>query len=210
MKWLFLILFLSSKVFCGGAVGNGGGFAKCIDLKLYSYDYLLTFKVMNFGGDYVTFKVEDYLGRISFELKRLREPLSGEFDQYVSSLFKQVSGSQYQWFSQQNLPLMWEPELDQNLPNGCKQRKQAVYYFAPFAGVSYSSYKYDPYLIKQVLQQKNGALQVSYLIVHEWLWNLFDRGSFMKLAIFNKLLHSNDLSRINSLEFSKYKPNVKK
>lgn len=206
MRWIFLILIFSLKVYAGGAVGNGGGFAQCAHQKLYSYDYLLTLKYSAFKEDYHALKVEEHLERISSELKRLQDPLSAEFDLYVRSLFQQVPGARYQWFAKENLPLMWEPDLDQNLPSGCKRRVQAVYYFAPFSGVPYASYKYDPDLLRQVSNQEGGALQISYLVVHEWLWNFFDRSDFIKLAIFNKLLHSETLSDMGSRDFSKYKP----
>ena len=210
MKWLFLMFIFVPKAYSGGAVGNGGGFAKCSDQNLYSYDYLLTLKSHNFGIDKQVSDVWASLEHISLELKRLRDPLSLEFDLYIRSLFQQVRGAKYQWFSQKNLPLMWEPDLDQNLPNGCKKRMQAVYYFAPFSGVTYASYKYDPDLISQVSNQTNGALQVSYLVVHEWLWNFYDRAGFMKLAIFNRLLHSDSLNGMSFQEFSKYKSDVQK
>lgn len=207
MKWLFVILIFIPKAFCdGGAVGNGGGFALCTDKKLYSYDYILTLKVQDFRGDYQAPSFKEHLARISSELKRLKDPLSVEFDLYIQSLFQQTSGAKYQWFYQKNLPLMWEPDLDENMPANCKKRFQAVYYFAPFAAIKYTSYKYDLDLIKLVSNQANGGIQVSYLLVHEWLWNFYDRSNFMKLAVFNKLLHSNGLSFITPLEFSKYKP----
>lgn len=192
--------------FAGQEVGNGGGFAQCADRNLYSYDYLLTLNSLGFKEDYKAVKAEDYFARISSELKRLKDPLSVDFDLYIESLFQDTIGAKYQWLAKTNLHLMWEPELDQRLPVECRRRIQAVYYFAPFPGVPHATYKYDPDLIQQVANQNDGALQVSYLMVHEWLWNFFDRSDLMRLAAFNRLLHSEALSSMSLQDFYKHRP----
>lgn len=206
MKILFVILIFATKSHAGGAVGNGGGFARCGDQKLYFYDYLVARQLQDFGGDFEASQLEEYLERISYELKRLDKPLSVEFNLYLKSLFKQFPGSPYQWFPQKNLRLMWEPDLYSSLPDSCQDRIQAVYFFPPFLGIAYTSYKFDSDIISQVLRQPSGALQVSYLVTHEWLWNFFERKDFMKLVTLNKLLNSKRLSQMSPPEFSKYKP----
>lgn len=190
----------------GNGVANGGGFARCADQKYYAYDYLITMELQEFGEHHLVADVRSNLLHISSELKRMKDPLALEFDLFLELMFTQKAGAKYQWFKRTNLTLMWEPGLEEILPVSCRQRKQAVYFTAPFLGMPYSAYDYDPQFISQVLSQENGPLQVSYLWVHEWLWNFFPRVDFMKLATFNRLLHSKRLSAMTIGEFVKHRP----
>ncbi len=198
---IIIILLLSGRVFAGGAVGNGGGFAYCHQ-RFYAYDYLLTLN-HSFGRDVSIVNLNQSIQYIAFHLQRLNDPLSSEFSEFFSTIYTQIPGKKFMWFQQKNLRLMYEPDLENQLPSECRQRRQAVYYFAPFAGVPYASYKYDPDLISLVQAHSEGALQVSYLWVHEWLWNHFSRDNFMALAKFNRLLHSKGFSKITKEEYAK-------
>lgn len=203
---LFLVFSLSRPiVFAGGnGVGNGGGFALCEDQQFYAYDYLLTLDQQTLGRDVPVDDVQTSLLQIVSQLKRLEDSLAQQLEFYISLMFKQTPGAPYQWFERQNLQLMWEPDLALALPKSCPLRKQAVYFYASFAGLPYSSYTYDPALIQNILGQKNGALQISYLWVHEWLWNYFDRVDFKKIALLNRLLHSEKLLSMSKEEFEKW------
>ena len=198
---IFITLLLSMKAFAGGAVGNGGGFVPC-NQKLYSYDYLMT-STQSFGRDIPVINLIQSAQYIAANLQRLNDPLAQEFIEFFSILYTQIPGKKFRWFQQKDLRLMYEPDLEKLLPVGCRSRKQAVYFFPPFAGVPYSSYKYDPDLISLVQSQPEGVLQVSYLWVHEWLWNHFSRDNFLALAQFNRLLHSERLNTITQSEYSK-------
>jgi hypothetical protein len=205
-----LMLPWSSSYAGGNGVGNGGGFALCANHQLYSYDYLLTANSSVFGRDVLVPSLQASLLRISSQLKRLRDPLAQQFDLYISLMYTQTPKAPYQWFPRQNLRLMYDPDLESALPKSCPLRKQAVYFTAPFMGVPYSSYAYDPSLIQLVSNQKNGALQVSYLWVHEWLWNYFDASDFMRLAVFNRLLHSEKLDTVSIEEYAKLRFGITK
>lgn len=194
----------------GNGVGNGGGFAICSDQKAYSYDYVVTKNYQAPWADSVTPDLQSSLENIASSLKRLQDPLADDFELFVVSLFNQSVGAKYQWLPRNGLPLLWEPDLDRYLPQQCRNRRQAVYFFAAIPGVPHVSYTFDPALIQQVLAQENGAHQVSYLVVHEWLWNFFPREQYIKLAIFNRLLHSAELSQMSQSEFLKYRPAVLK
>jgi hypothetical protein len=188
----------------GGAVGNGGGFSLCADKKMYSYDYLLTLQ-NPFGTSRTGMPLNEQLQFIGRQLIRLEEPFAAEFKEFISIIYTETVGKPFQWFVRRNLNLLWEPDLTPALPAECRVRKQAVYYFAPFGGVKYASYTYDPDLISLVQSQPEGDLQVSYLWVHEWLWNHFTRITFQQLAAFNRLLHSEALSSMNPSEYSEWR-----
>ncbi len=53
--------------------------------------------------------------------------------------------------------------------------------------LSSTTYYYDPLLIEKL---KNKELQISMLVVHEWLWDLFEAHQSKRLRIANRLLHS--------------------
>lgn len=196
---LFVLMLLSSHAFAGGDVGNGGGFAKC-GSTFYQYDFLLT-NQMNSDG--VNLSFQSLAPVISQQLRRFNDPLARDFDLFVNEMFTQTSGNPYQWFVRSNLGLMYEPGM--TLPSQCTQRKQAVYYFAP-GGVPYATYAYDPAVISLVQGQPNGNLQISYLWMHEWLWNHFSRNDFMALARFNQLLHSSGLASMSTTEYNSIRP----
>lgn len=200
-----LILFSALKTFAGGAVGNSGGFAYCNNnQRLYAYDYLLTLN-HPFGRDIPVEDLNKSIQYIAFHLKRLNDPLLGEFTDFFSLIYTQNPGKKFQWFQQKNLRIMLQLDLEKLLPAQCQVRKQAAYFFPPFAGVPYSSYKYDPDLLTTVQAQPGGALQVSYLWVHEWLWNHFSSDNFLKLAQLNRLFHSEKLSTISPAEYNQFR-----
>ncbi len=179
VKILFaVIIFSTLNAFAGGAVGNGGGFAYCShNQRLFAYDYLLTLN-HSFGRDIPAADMNKSIQYIASHLQRLNDPLIKEFLEFFSIIYTQTAGKKFLWFQQKNLRLMLELDLEKLLPSQCRARKQAAYFFAPFAGVPYSSYKYDPDLLASVQAQLQGPLQVSYLWVHEWLWNYFSQDNF--------------------------------
>lgn len=209
IKITLVVLFFTMNAFAlGGAVGNGGGFAYCSNnQKWYAYDYLITLN-HQMGRDIPVSDLSKSIQYIAFHLQRLNEPLLKEFVEFFAIIYTRVPGKKFQWVQQKDLRLMYEPDLETLLPLQCRSRKQAVYFFPPFSGVTYSSYKYDPDLFTLVQSQPEGPLQVSYTWVHEWLWNHFSREQFLDLARFNRLLHSEKLSSISPAEYSKYRPQL--
>ncbi len=210
MTFIFLSTFFCLEItqarVNGGDVGNGGGFAQCSDKKYYSYDYLMTLNGSH-GEEDVSISFREFATVIGAQLKRLKDPLAADFETFIATMFTQNTGAKYQWFSRSQLPLMWEPDIESNLPLNCRKRVQAVYYFAP-GGVSYASYTYDPKVIAMLQAQSNANLQLSFLWVHEWLWNHFSRGDFKKLALFNRLLHSHRFLSMSSSEYYSLRPGL--
>ncbi len=203
----FLICLLNSGTANGGhTVGNSGGFARCSsDLKLYSYDYLLI-EAQIFGGDRPIESADQSMETIAAELFRLDPVLATSLQDFRTYLFKALPEAPFIWLPRSApLPLMWEPDLDENLPAGCLERFQAIYFFAPVPGLPGTRYAYYEPLIDQVRAQSQGELQISYLLVHEWLWNYFPRRKLMASAKFNRLLHSLRLESMSPNQFLELK-----
>jgi hypothetical protein len=199
---LILVYFLISPTWSAQEIGNGGGFVLCKDNNYYQYDYAFTFK-NPFGPAPTGLNFNQRIQFISFHLKRLGDPLLNSFNEFMSSLYTQNVGKKHKWFKVGTLPLMWEPDLETYLPKECKPRKQAVVFFAAFNQIPYSSYKYDGPLLQRIEAQPEGSLQTSYLWVHEWLWNYFERTEFIKLAQLNRLLNSQLLGTITPQNYQK-------
>ena len=201
-KYILILFLFSQQIYAtvGQEIGNGGGFARCADGKYYSYDYILSAK-SSFGSIQTGLNLNQRLQQISKNLHRLNEPLVKEFDEYMYLLFQQIPKSKFQWLPQQNLQMVWDPDLDRQLPLQCKTRKQAVVFMSGGAQLPYVGYYFDPVIIQQVRSQPEGDLQVSFLSVHEWLWNYFLRPNFLKLAYFNRLLHSDKLGSMTQQEY---------
>jgi hypothetical protein len=198
MNLLLEIFFYGVYAFSGGVVGNGGGFALCRsenNIQYFSYDLLLNIKneptTQELTKTYNTdLTWQESLNWISDRLEKLDKPMADNFKNFVSSIYTSQAKSQYHWIEAQDLPLMWEPELEDLLPNSCKTRKQAIYYFEPDEKNPYSTYNYDAQFITRVLSQPQGQLQISFLMVHEWLWSYYSRAKYLDLARMNRLLHS--------------------
>lgn len=198
-----LIVMLSFKLHAGQEIGNGGGFCLFSDRNYYMYDQIITTK-NPFGESRKGLTYAQNLQIIRTQLARLHEPHVKEFDLFITTLFTQKKGNLFQWLSRTNLPLMWEPDLETLLPRQCLQRRQAAMYFqspSNFGGTI--AIGFDAPLLAQIQNQPDGGLQLSYLIVHEWLWHFFSRTTYEKMATYNRLLQSQMLNTISEQEYQK-------
>jgi len=210
IKFIFIIFLIGNRAGAvGGAVGNGGGFSICKDGKYYAFDYLITMKSKYLIAEQNSDLLQ-HLKNIEKEFLRLKDPLAPDFSLFIQSLFKQIPKAKYQWFERKSLPVLFDPDLELLLPSHCKKRIQAVIFFPPHPLQPYSSYGYVGPLIQQVLQQRGGALQVSFLLIHEWLWNFFPRQSFQNLAWFNRLLNSDALKTLDHAQYIKIRSQLLK
>lgn len=209
LSLIVVVLIAASGAHAGQEVGNAGGFALCTDGKYYSYDYLISEK-NTFGPLRTGMSSHQHLTYIRSQLVRLQDPMLIGFDEFMSSMFTQDPRKKFQWFMRTNLPLLYEPGLTQLLPPNCKTRKQAAYFFGALQGKVSASYSYDLPFLKQVEAQPDGGLQVSFLLVHEWLWNYFPPQKFDHLAMFNRFLHTQALSQITKTQFNAIKEQLLK
>lgn len=203
-KYFFLITFYSMFAQAGQEIGNGGKFVQCSDRQFYSYDYIATVN-NSFGEINPQLNIQQRVQQIIRNLQRLNDPLGIQLQEFMSLLYQQIPKKKYQWFPQTNLQYMWDPEVDKLLPAHCNVKKQAALFVPPYKDIPYISYIYDPGIMAQVQSQRFGDIQVSMLWVHEWLWNYFPKSKFLKLAYFNRLLHSEKMNSITALEYNKIK-----
>lgn len=212
MRIVLLCLFIASQnALAGWYVGNGGDAIECFpgtDNNLngiYSLDYILT--LQDPKGDDGMASVKSWQASSDRLLKILTEKvptLSASFRDFSRLLYNKD-------FSK---PRVWEPapfglvKLDDQriasvLPSNCRaangefQIMQAVIrLFEDFAGTNrgHYVYKYFPEVLKRLEEQS--PLQLSFLLVHEWLWDVSHNVDRNRRV--NRFLHSREIETMSA------------
>lgn len=205
-----MIVFIQQKTWARFVVGNGGDAILCAvnsDNKLsgyYSLDYVLT--LVNRHGDDGLAPVSSWQNsaeRIYNLLLEKTPSLAPYFREFRENVFNK----------DYTKTKVWEPtpfglvELDdQNItsiiPENCKKdgktqiTQTVIREFQIFSGVKkgYVIYKYDPEMVASL--DKNSPLQLSMLLVHEWLWDLSQNVERNRRV--NRFLHSKEIESMSS------------
>jgi hypothetical protein len=180
MKFLFIsLIFFSSLSFAGGVhVGNGGNVIQCSGKSHFqSLDYVLT--VDFFGKKFGLVKVQsvaESFDRISKILAKKYPNLQPSFLEFVHNIKNTKSGSNYIWKGVYDVETA--PREMVQIPYSCLNHydsveiQQAVLRRTPdlVNGVPGPIvFEYDIELLSDL--EKTDPLQLSFLMVHEWLWN---------------------------------------
>lgn len=203
---LSLILTFELTLWAGGSVvGNPGGFGLCSDQNYYSYDYLITHN-HKYGAEIEISSSDESLKLILNTLRHYQEPFAEDLNVFINELFSEY-GIKHRWLAQSPLPVV-SSVVNRMLPAECK-KTQAILFFQPLDSTSPSRYYVDLNLLSVVTNQTGGPLQVSYLLIHEWLWNYFPSSQAMELALFNRFLHSKVFHTLEAGSYKKIRPNLK-
>ncbi|MCB0411990.1 MAG: hypothetical protein KDD22_05655, partial [Bdellovibrionales bacterium] len=186
--FIFFSFFLSLQVYGGGLIiGSGGDLVQCKPgaqnqlFGLYSLDYLV-FQSSTGPQPLEVSSWEQSLFMIRTEIARKIPQILSDFDSFSQDVFNR----------ELNRPHIWEPTdfdlveiKDEDLPIAVKlpancrgssgevQLIQAVIrQNREFSGGEPIVYKYMPEAFEKVKNQN--PLQLSFLLVHEWLWSLSD------------------------------------
>lgn len=207
---IIFLLFLSSLLFhdsclAGGVtVGNGGAFIQCegssqlvfIDRLIYFEKIAKPLPVIDWRQN--LFAIAKILG--SFQDKKLKS-LSQSLFQFITFAFVEYSEkSPWIWINQGGpLRKMYNPWFDGKLPRACTQVFQAVYRFGMDERDQHIRFHYSGELIQTVLNQKEGHLEISFLLLHEWLWTFFENNKDpIRLAQVNQIMHSSQLNQMKA------------
>ncbi len=207
--WAVLFFFLPAFGFAGGAVGNGGDSVECTysaanDFNgTYALDYLLTYKESNQNSDIVKVtSLDESIQRIKKLLQEKVPELSDSFDEFM----KLVRNEDI------SLPRFWEEApfglvdiKDENIinfvPMNCRQNGdvkivQTIIRLNPMnTGLEKYKlvYKYVPSIFQRLYTQ--APLQLSFLLVHEWLWDLSHHVE--KNRRLNRFIHSKEFESLS-------------
>jgi hypothetical protein len=172
-----------------GTVGNGGDAIVCADVGtsikgLYSLDYLLT---VGLGGDAAepAASVDASLDRIAQIFWRSRNvpeisTLQFFFSEFRRDLYNTTDDARYNFWiaSPGGLSFTDDQKIPATLPANCKTdgvpnlTQAFVRTGARFTdhGTETNEYRYVPDVLERLAERD--PVQLSFLLVHEWLWNV--------------------------------------
>ena len=198
-----LIIFFVPKVFPhdgGVAVGNGGDVVMCQGETSYvSLDYLLAREEFGYDVKLVKTKgLEASLNRIYSMLVQKLPSLAPSFKEYRTQILNTDPSKRYLWKARN-----WIDDVDdedaKRLPwhchnwNGSMHGRQIIVRKALPSGQVV--FEYDRSLYNEM---KNSSRQLSFILVHEWLWNHTSRASHNRRV--NYFLHANFMEQLSSQE----------
>lgn len=198
------VLLSSSFVFAGSETRNGGDVVICGDGQKYSLDYVLA----GYDTELTLAKVVapyDSLYRIQKLIDEKLPELSESFSTYINSFGNTdiTQDKTYIWVNtDDDLPDIQDEDFH-IFPKSCTRSgpnpvliKQAVIR-TRFTG--------DPSIIfytnDHALENLDG-MQLSFVLVHEWLWSFTDRASVNRQV--NYFLHSSEFDAIPDIDARAY------
>jgi hypothetical protein len=211
-----LLISLQAAATGGSTVGNGGDFVQCLDSQnepkyIYkSLDYLLTLDD-NGDSDLIESKsLNGTLTEVQKVIDRNFPELTFSFREFLRTL----------WNSDVQESRIWEPAAFGVLPIGdeeigsghliplsCRQKSGETYSVNLVQAIVRLRERFNPDQPKRVYAymsdliksvQKSDPVQVSFLLVHEWLWD-YSKNVERNRRI-NRLLHSRSFHQLNVQE----------
>lgn len=197
----------------GGYVGNGGDAVQCAKAATnrfegyYALDYLATLPTL--AGDDGLRKVATWAesrARLTSLLRAKSPALAASFESFAALVYNASHQKDRVWeASPFGLVPLDDQRLTSLIPDNCKTAGQPkviqaiIRLYEPFAGTApgHFVYKFDPLLLQDLDRQ--APLQLSFLLVHEWLWDLsanIDRNRRV-----NRFLHSSDAETLSPAAF---------
>jgi hypothetical protein len=203
---LLQILFLSSPVFSQVEVGNGGDMLHCqpssgtaIFSGYYSLDYVATYDYGNENADIVELPFNAQLDRIESILYEKATSYWLSFKEYRKQLFQNNITNKYIWRGHPYGLISIEDErLAQILPPYCMSgnptsNEEVIQAVIRETRPGMVIFNYDSNLIDRLNDNTN---QMSFLVVHEWLWNFATNAGSIREV--NRFLHSNMADSVSS------------
>lgn len=210
LKQILLILTVQScVVWAGGEVTNGGDAVFCIPHSsspysgYYSLDYLLT-KDSASEQELLTGSWSEIFDEIAQQLATKFPPLGRDLKAFKKRVYADDFSSPYIWKKATfGLIDIKDEMIIEKLPLNCYEKfdDSTIRIFQAVIREPRSSstiYNYDPEIIKQL---ENVEYQLSFLLLHEWLWSYSDDVRVIRDA--NRLLHSAEIKTLSSFELSK-------
>ncbi len=211
----FLLVLTAHQTFGGGIVGNGGDVIECQAspdnfLKgLYSLDYVATLQsAQNEDAMIAVQSWEQSIARIENLLQEKVPSLAISLKKFRENIFNHKPGLPYIWETAPfGLIDLTDEKLTTLIPQNClrngkPQLIQSIIKQSPiFSGTGIVTiFKYNLDLIERL--KKEAPAQLSFLILHEWLWEIsfnVDRNRRM-----NRFFHSNDFEQMSSTDVIAY------
>jgi hypothetical protein len=214
-RWLeisfFFLFFLFSKAHASStSVGNGGDSVKCAPIAnnsfrgLYSLDYLLTYSESTKNSDIVQiYDWESSYQRISQILKKFPD-LDYSFQEFVQDIGNQSDPTRPKIWHESAFGLVdiKDERIIRKVPSNCYKQKddQAIDVMQTVIRTERADatiYEFDPQILGEF--QEFAPLQYSFLLIHEWLWDLTQ--DVQVIRDINRFLHSEAAQKMNADQF---------
>jgi hypothetical protein len=204
---LFLILVAGGAQARGGGgadVGNGGNVIQCSgSSELQSFDYVLTQNILNRNLQLRPAQsLQESLQRIRSLIATQLPELSGSFDEFIQQIRNTDPSKHYVWVAETSLNEIDTPE-HVFIPAKCRNLHGSIRILQAVVRNTTSDpedskifFHYDPQIYTGL-----AGLQLSFLVVHEWLWNFTDDITVNRKVDY--LLHSSWLENVSSNEAMK-------
>jgi hypothetical protein len=186
----------------GNGVNNGGDAIQCRAgtanrlAGTYSLDYLLT--LPSFSSPDRELAAVSSWGQSAERIYRLLlekvPPAARGFDEFRQTAFNTDDYTKHRLWepSDFGLVVLKDEKIGRAIPYNCKSGGKTMIVQAvlrlgkEFSGTDTIIYKYVPEVVERL--EHDDPLQLSFLMVHEWLWDLNDDVEENRAA--NRLLHS--------------------
>jgi hypothetical protein len=210
----FLILLSAHLAHSSSQVLNGGDAVDCSvgngfpperppgDAGYYSLDYVLTYDP-GASPIYPAKSLNESLSRLSALMKQKLPELSPSFDIFMRDFMNRDMSKTYLWQpAQSSLIDVPDEKLISQLPQNCRSgvaqavvRQSAGYTRMP----SHIVFAYDKYVVGKLSQI---PVQLSFLLVHEWLWDFSHE--VVTNRMLNRLFHSKDFETMSRDQLLNY------
>ena len=201
-------LFSDLLVDGGDIIGNGGDSVYCEESSkndfqgYYSLDYLLTYKTVNDNKDIVQFyNWHDSIARIEKILFEKHPDLHFSFSQFIKHLDNFFDPSLDKVWNEASFGLVdiKDERVIKKIPANCYKsfsegKIQIIQSVIRIQRPDQVVYEFDPAVYKEFSEL--APLQFSFLLVHEWLWDLTKDVRLIRDV--NRLLHSERVDSYNA------------
>lgn len=200
----FVSLGLVANVFAvpraladGGLVGNGGDTVECDNVNngpftgYVSLDYALTFRHATNNADIVYVRSwEESRTRLTAILRK-HPDLAYGFADFTKHLFNAEYGQPRLWKeAAHGLINLNDEKIIRQLPGNCRQQTNGqvnlIQTVIRTKRPDLVVYEYDPKIVEEL--KKWRSIQLSFLLVHEWLWDYTQDVAILRDV--NRYLHS--------------------
>ena len=201
-----------------GRVGNGGDSVLCQQtadnpfVGYYSLDYLMTYNSSNQNSDLVeVFDWNESYQRISGMLERNHPDLSYSFEAFVRHLDNQLDYTRERIWQEASFGLvdLKDERMIRRLPKNCQRfsedgELELIQTVIRQQKPNLVVYEYDPTILKEF--RTLAPLQYSFLLIHEWLWDLTQDVKVIRDA--NRFLHSSTSELLTPEKFGEAIANI--
>lgn len=206
---LIFVMFKSSDLLAGTAVGNGGDIIFCeksTENPFYSYyslDYFVNVVLKNRTSELIeSDSFEEIISHIYKNIYKHNTSMAESLLFFVSQMYNEDYTQNYVWeIEPYGLAPLSDEMLVSVIPDNCVKEKDSkpniIQSIIRITKPSLKIFSYDAKLVNNL--KSISQMQFSFLILHEWLWNFTDNADTNRRI--NFLMHTKKFDSMKAHEF---------